>query len=143
MSVFKYHAFIYFMRPPPWYGTLRKRKTKEIAFHRIFLDIFCPSKYTRFTYQEFSLNYCTKTISNRKIQTGPCPVEFYKRRTSCSRYMTNSCPVGLNKGQISYTRVYTIPCPVVFSERHVSWSIIKTNSCSAGLSKAPISYIRI
>ncbi len=21
MSVFKYHAFIYFMRPPPWYGT--------------------------------------------------------------------------------------------------------------------------
>jgi hypothetical protein len=22
MSVFKYHAFIYFMRPPPWYGTL-------------------------------------------------------------------------------------------------------------------------
>jgi hypothetical protein len=23
MSVFKYHAFIYFMRPPSWYGTLR------------------------------------------------------------------------------------------------------------------------
>ncbi len=22
MSVFKYHAFIYFMRPPPWYGTV-------------------------------------------------------------------------------------------------------------------------
>ncbi len=22
MSVFKYHAFIYFLRPPPWYGTL-------------------------------------------------------------------------------------------------------------------------
>ncbi len=23
MSVFKYHAFIYFLRPPPWYGTWR------------------------------------------------------------------------------------------------------------------------
>ncbi len=23
MCVFKYHAFIYFLRPPPWYGTLR------------------------------------------------------------------------------------------------------------------------
>ncbi len=22
MCVFKYHAFIYFLRPPPWYGTL-------------------------------------------------------------------------------------------------------------------------
>ncbi len=22
MSVFKYHAFIYFLRPPPWYGTI-------------------------------------------------------------------------------------------------------------------------
>ncbi len=27
MSVFKYHAFIYFMRPPPWYGTVRIKNT--------------------------------------------------------------------------------------------------------------------
>ncbi len=27
MSIFKYHAFIYFMRPPPWYGTGRFAST--------------------------------------------------------------------------------------------------------------------
>jgi hypothetical protein len=28
MSVFKYHAFIYFLRPPPWYGTHIKMKSQ-------------------------------------------------------------------------------------------------------------------
>ncbi len=55
MSVFKYHAFIYFMRPPPWYGTtvlwvfLRFRTTgfsttfKKIVFnYKDAFDVYKP-----------------------------------------------------------------------------------------------------
>ncbi len=35
MSVIKYHAFIYFMRPPPWYGTVVKADWNYF-FPRIF-----------------------------------------------------------------------------------------------------------
>ncbi len=30
MCVFKYHAFIYFLRPPPWYGTIRTEMGRDM-----------------------------------------------------------------------------------------------------------------
>jgi hypothetical protein len=37
MCVFKYHAFIYFLRPPPWYGTITFHEDNIMTF---FLGVF-------------------------------------------------------------------------------------------------------
>jgi hypothetical protein len=46
MCVFKYHAFIYFLRPPPWYGTITFRrnfsnKTKRTSEKTFAENLFC------------------------------------------------------------------------------------------------------
>jgi hypothetical protein len=38
MCVFKYHAFIYFLRPPPWYGTSTK------GLYVCMYSMYCISK---------------------------------------------------------------------------------------------------
>ncbi len=47
MSVFKYHSFIYFLRPPPWYGTLTSASSvsaAEFGVRRFRLKKFFASK---------------------------------------------------------------------------------------------------
>ncbi len=56
MSVFKYHAFIYFMRPPQWYGTglpfahpSASNTTKYKTYRNIFNTLRCKSRQLYYT----------------------------------------------------------------------------------------------
>jgi hypothetical protein len=80
MSVFKYHAFIYFMRPPPWYGTPLILKVQKIIFFRMgqniswgiswdfprgprpFLPQNCPSLYSGQVRGQKGLNSLLKSL---------------------------------------------------------------------------------
>ncbi len=42
MCVFKYHAFIYFLRPPPWSGTSTKQDKYRVALIRSFVCCNMP-----------------------------------------------------------------------------------------------------
>jgi hypothetical protein len=55
MCVFKYHAFIYFLRPPPWYGTstVSSFTVSEDLQQLIFLLIFLWLHYNHFLYIMF------------------------------------------------------------------------------------------
>jgi hypothetical protein len=48
MCVFKYHAFIYFVRPPPCYGTLSKNTTlahSKLVTQSLYASLFMLSLY--------------------------------------------------------------------------------------------------
>jgi hypothetical protein len=64
MCVFKYHAFIYFLQPPPWYGTGRPSRSglgtilsKRFRNQRWLSSIWKDFLYF-FTDSVFSINIC-------------------------------------------------------------------------------------
>ncbi len=60
MCVFKYHAFIYFLWPPPWYGTVFSRKS--FRYHQLFWKKI----------SQVSRKFVTYTLSNLT------PIEYIK-----------------------------------------------------------------
>jgi hypothetical protein len=56
MSVIKLHAFIYFLRPPPWSGTLICRSVIALITHLHPSSVALKRQSTRFFYFRFSLN---------------------------------------------------------------------------------------
>ncbi len=48
MCVFKYHAFIYFLRPPPWYGTILTVKKLQWFLHFVINNFFLVILFANF-----------------------------------------------------------------------------------------------
>ncbi len=65
MCVFKYHAFIYFLRPPPWYGTLTMRQ--------VFLDWenISSSAFEMEHFLILSIFFLHWGFVSKKLKTGP------------------------------------------------------------------------
>ncbi len=81
MSVFKYHAFIYFMRPPPWYGTSipvhdhARLENKHISYSSIMWFIFNLWKKEQLKSNIFMYIY-TELITRTNQADGLCYVRY-------------------------------------------------------------------
>jgi hypothetical protein len=102
MCVFKYHAFIYFLRPPPWYGTCTTTTDMSILLtHHLY---FCNHIIEVFP-QQFELQYdgpfyLTKTSVHFRTQLGTQKFQFCTDITSIS--------ISLQRNFISSTLVLAL-----------------------------------
>jgi hypothetical protein len=84
MCVFKYHAFIYFLRPPPWYGTCMTSFNAKNCVQKIS----CQCPFNTVYYRQVYLQPMWQSVV----------VRFYYVRRVCMRSMWQSAQVERQPG---------------------------------------------